>query len=36
MFDIVIEILLDCVQLILPLIGLRITMDILRTFLFQG
>lgn len=36
MFDVVEEILVDCTRLILPLIGFRLTMDTLRTFLFQG
>lgn len=36
MFENVIIILTDCIDLILPLIGIRITMDLIRSMLFQG
>lgn len=35
MFDIVVEILVSCTKLVIPLIGFRITMDTIRTFIFQ-
>lgn len=35
MFDIVVDILVACTKLVIPLIGFRIIMDSIRTFLFQ-
>jgi hypothetical protein len=36
MFENCILILTECIDLILPLIGIRITMDLIRSMLFQG
>ena len=35
MFDIVVDILVDCTKIVIPLIGFRIIGDTIRTFIFQ-
>lgn len=35
MFDIVVDVLLACTKLVVPLVGLRLVLDTVRTFLFQ-